>query len=216
MKLLSTLILSAFVASVQSSKYADVKYDMVATSKSSKSRSISSSSSSKSGKSSYFHDELATQYIRVRAGKADGGGGGGDGGKKSSKEDKQKSSKEDKQKSSKPDKKSSKEDKSSSKSRNVSSKSSSSSRSSRSYSSKSSSSSSSSSRDFRRKDEDKNRCSTHSRTRNANVDFCDDMWYDYCKPSELAKRKNRRTREAIEDYCEYLKIYDGRMATATY
>jgi len=69
MKLLSTLILSVFVASVQSSKYADVKYDMVATSKSSKSRSISSSSSSKSGKSSYFHDELATQYIRVRAGK---------------------------------------------------------------------------------------------------------------------------------------------------
>ena len=74
MKLLTTLILSAFVASAQSSKYADVKYDMVATSKSSKSRSISSSSSSsKSGKSSYFHDdladELATQYIRVRAGK---------------------------------------------------------------------------------------------------------------------------------------------------
>ena len=71
MKFLTTLILSAFVASVQSSKYADVKYDydMVATSKSSKSRSVSSSSSSKSGKSSYFHDELATQYIRVRAGK---------------------------------------------------------------------------------------------------------------------------------------------------
>lgn len=69
MKLLTTLLLSAFVASVQSSKYADLKYDMVATSKSSKSRSISSSSSSKSGKSSYFHDELATQYIRVRAGK---------------------------------------------------------------------------------------------------------------------------------------------------
>ena len=45
----------------------------------------------------------------------------------------------------------------------------------------------------------------------------DDMWYDYCKPSELAKRKNRRTREAIEDYCEYLKIYDDRMAaTAQY
>ena len=70
MKLLSTLILTAFVASAQSAKYADVKYDMVATSKSSKSRSISSS---KSSKSSYFHDELAdelaTQYIRVRAGK---------------------------------------------------------------------------------------------------------------------------------------------------
>ena len=44
----------------------------------------------------------------------------------------------------------------------------------------------------------------------------DEMWHDYCKPKELAKRKNRRTREAIEDYCEYLKIYDGRMATATY
>ena len=68
MKLLSTLLLSAFVASVQSSN-TDLKYDMVATSKSSKSRSVSSSSSSKSGKSSYFHDELATQYIRVRAGK---------------------------------------------------------------------------------------------------------------------------------------------------
>ena len=66
---LSILLLSAFVASVHSSKYADVKYDMVATSKSSKSRSISSSSSSKSSKSSYFNDELATQYIRVRAGK---------------------------------------------------------------------------------------------------------------------------------------------------
>lgn len=67
MKLQIALLLSV-VASVQSSN-TDLKYDMVATSKSSKSRSISSSSSSKSGKSSYFHDELATQYIRVRAGK---------------------------------------------------------------------------------------------------------------------------------------------------
>merc|ERR1712130_362310 len=108
---------------------------------------------------------------------------------------------------------------SSNKSRNVSSKSSSSSsRSKRNSSSKSSSSSSSySSGDFRRrKDEDKNRCSTHSRQRNANYDFCKDMWHDYCKPSELARRRNHRVRREIEDYCDWLKIYDGRMATATY